>query len=145
MSNPAYMISGGRYGTTATFGTTAFGTTYFGGSGYVPDEVPTFNLGGDDLAESRRKVASEIVLQRNGIPVSVRPIATRRRWRVQHNALTAAQVELLQDYFEARTFELLPAGDRGNSVVVRWVETDFSPNQIKSGLFSLSYEIEEMI
>lgn len=145
MSSPAYMISGGRFSTTATFGTTAFGTTPFGGSGYIPDEIPTFNFGSDDLAASNRSVAAEIVQTRNGVPVSVRPFANRDRWAVTHNALTDEDLAVLQKYFKARTFELLPAGDRGNSTVVRWVGTDFRPVMRAPGLYSMSYEIEEMI
>ena len=144
MGSPAFQIPGSRFA-TATFGSTAFGTTAFGGSSYVAYELPTYHFGSDDLTEDYHKVAGEIVHTRFGLPVSVRAYTTTRRWRVQINAMNEAEIDDLLTYFEARTFNLLPSGDPAVYVYVRWVGTEFRPVPVKGGLFSLSFEIEEIL
>jgi hypothetical protein len=144
MAGAAFQIPGDRFA-TATFGSTAFGTTAFGGSSYAAYDLPTYHFGSDDLTESYHKVAGEIVHTRFGMPVSVRSYATTRRWLVDFRALDESEIDDLQTYFEARTFNLLPAGDPASYHFVRWVGADFRPVPVGSGLYALQFEIEEIL
>ena len=113
-------------------------------SGQSAESLPTYHLGSDDLEKTYRKKAGEIVHFRMGVPVSVRTWTTIDRWRVNFAAITEAQVAMLQDYFEARTFDLLPTGAPESSIPVRWVDSEFAPKYVKPGIYALSFEIEEM-
>lgn len=144
MSAPAFQLIGDRFATSA-FGTSAFGTSPFGGSAYEAYTLPTFHLGSDDLTQSYRKAAGEIVHVREGLPVSVRPYATVRRWAVNFAVIDATKIEDLQEFFSARTFKLLPSGDPDIYYTVRWVGTEFAPSLIRPGKYALSFEIEELL
>ena len=114
-------------------------------SGSQPERLPVYHMGSDDLQETLHKTAAEIVHYRLGIPVSVRAWKTMRRWRVNFNLLTATQIELLQAYFEERTFLLLPTDDVNVSVSVRWVGSRFAPTYLFGANYSLAFEIEEVL
>ena len=113
-------------------------------SGQSAETLPTYHLGSDDLEKTYRMRAGEIVHSRHGVPVSVRPWTTFNRWRVNFNRITEAEIVVLRDYFEARTFDLLPSGAPESAIPVRWVDSEFAPEYVKPGIYALSFEIEEM-
>jgi len=127
MSTPAFQLKDARFDPSSGFGLAAFGTDPFGGSDAPAYYLPTYHLGSDDLQETHRKGAAEVVHTRMGAPVSVRPWTTFKRWRVNFNMIEESEIGDIQDYFEARIFNLLPTGDPAISISVRWVGTEFVP------------------
>ena len=145
MSTPAFQLIGGRFADSNGFGLSDFGTDPFGGSDWAAYPLPTYHLGSDDLQQTYRKGAAEVVHTRLGAPVSVRAWTTFKRWRVNFNMIEETEISDIQDYFEARTFKLLPSGDPDISVTVRWVGREFAPDYISPGRYSLAFEIEEVL
>jgi len=145
VANPAYQLTGAQYSATGAFGTAPFGTSPFGGSGYNPYDLPMFNIGGDDLRETRRRKVARIVHRRSGMVVSARTLDYARVWTAQHAVVTQDDLDVLWVYCNAGTFDLLPAGDPSNTIPVLWVDAEFNPQYLSPGKYSLSYTIEEVI
>jgi len=143
MSNPAFQIIGDLFVPGSGFGFEDFGTS-FGGTSYPAGTLPTYHLGSDDLQQKHRKRAGEILHTRMGIPVSVRAWTSVNRWRVNFNAISESDLPDIQVYFDARVFNLLPTGDPGISILVRWVDVEFAPKYLFPGQYSLAFEIEEL-
>ena len=144
MSTPAFQIIGHYTTEGSGFGLEDFGTGSFGGTMYPAEDLPPYHIGSDDLQQSHRKRAAEILHTRLGVPVSVRPWTTFRRWRVNFNAISESDLPIVQDFFEARIFKFLPSGDPAISITVRWVDIEFAPEYLFPGQYSLAFEIEEI-
>lgn len=145
MSGPAFQLTGTRFTPASAFGISEFGTSPFGGSAQVVYEIPPYHLGSDDLTETYRRQMAEIVHERLGIPVSVRPWTKIKRWAVNFNSVDESELDELQTYFEARVFRFLPDSGVKAYYTVRWVDVEFRPSYIKPGKYSLSFEIEEVL
>ena len=144
MSAPAYQIIPDRWPAAAPFGTCAFGTAYFGGADWAPATLPRINLGSDDVTRVMAHNLADIVLTRNGRPVSIRPYADWGKWAVRHAILSEDDVEALWAFCKARVFHLLPSGDPTNYRTVYWAESSFHPEPIGNGYYSLAYTLEEV-
>lgn len=112
--------------------------------GEMPVRLPTYHLGSDDLLKELPGVSVDIEVQRYGVPISIRQWRELRRWRVNFNSVTEAQVGVLRPFWAARTFRFLPGGDPNIYVSIRWVDKGFEPDYIKPGYYSLSFVIEEV-
>lgn len=138
------------------FGTSAFGTTSFGMAITVnksgdftlksaPVTVPSLAPGSDRLDRKHRPVAAEKVHSRDGVIVGARLFTTRYRWRCVWRALTEAEMSSLRTFFLARKFYLLPYGtEELGAWVVRWTNSDFSPETIRGGYYNLQADLEEV-
>jgi len=146
MANPGFQFKGDLYSGTGGFGTSAFGEAPFGGTGFPPVEIPIMQIGSDDLRESRREFVSTVKHERYGHTVAERSYSRARVWEVVYRAASIADLELMRPFFRVRSFYLLPnADDVTNQIDVAWVEKDFSPRFVSSGVYGIKFTIEELI
>jgi hypothetical protein len=144
MAGPAFQQIGNRFGGLAsTFGTSNFGTGPFGGDEYTPFELPSLNLGSDDLTKTNRKKIGEVTHLLDGLIVSRRKRGERYFWKCVFYAITESEMQSLASYFELRQFNLLPDGNPdGAVIIVNWVEADFVAQSLRANLFSTEFNLE---
>ena len=144
MSQPAFQMIGDQHATSGAFGTAPFGTAHFGGQDWLPVELPTYHLGSDDLQESHRVKASEVIHYRHNIPVSVRSYGGPvRLWDVNFKAINESALPSLKAFFLARVFNLLPTGSAADITRVHWLGVEFRPAYVSPGVYSLAFSIQE--
>lgn len=146
MAAPALQLIEPRFPGSGRFGADPFGYSPFGGSMWPPVPIARVQMGSDDLSRSDREFVSEIRLERYGHTIAARVFARARRWDVVYRATTAANVEALRTFFRVRNFLLLPDGnDHQNTIRVRWVGDDFTPELLSPGVYALKFGLEELI
>ena len=131
--------------TSGAYGTAPYGTAPYGGNLDPAVDLVTFHLGSDEIAESRHRIAADIVHYRLGLPVSVRPWTIGRRWHCNYNVTTEAVIDALQPFFNIRVFNLLQTGDPGSAIEVYWMDTVFRPIYLAPDAYSLSFTLGEVI
>lgn len=141
----AFQLRADRFAQTGAFGVSAFGGARYGGEDWPPYVVPDPGAGSDDLTRELVQRVAEIVLTRNGRPVSVRPVDSWPQWRVRWPALTAEQVAALWVFCQARVFDLLPTGQPGVSVPVYWSDADFAPEPVGPNLYALTATLSKAV
>ncbi len=141
-----FQIIESRFDGSGAFGLDEFGSFPFGGGEWPVDQLPIMQLGSDDLRESRREFVSEVAHERFGHTIAARVWTRARRWTVNFNAVSAETVEVLRIYFRVRLFYLLPdTADPSNRFEVRWSQTEFAPRYVAPGLYSLTFDLEEVL
>jgi hypothetical protein len=133
-----------RWSTSGSWGASYFGTAPFGGQDFAVVFVPAPQWGSDNLTLTTAQSVSDMVLRRNGQPVSVRPCANWATWRVVYARLTGAEVAALWAFCLARIFYLLPTGDPGITRRVYWTDGVFRPEPVGPDAYSLAFTLEEI-
>lgn len=146
MSAPAYrMIStaapSGRYGLDA------YGTSPYGGSAPRAYRIPPLRNESDIPEHDLLRIASDVVIERDGIPLSVSVWGEARVLLHQFRALTMDQVLQLRTFWRARVFDFLPDGpEGGTSWRVCW-RGDFERASVKrrrDGLYNVDVNLVEV-
>lgn len=144
-TGPAFMLIADRFASTGAYGTSEYGTAPYGGQDWPPYFLPTLVVPSDDLTKSNRPVRADIVHERLGVTVAARKWAVRRKWHVAHAAITQAEIDQLLAFHAEGRFYLLPTGDPGFPIPVRWVGAEPGLTPLRNGLFDIAYTIEETV
>lgn len=140
---PALRIPGARFSTPGYYGTSDYGTSPYGGEQFDATFVVSLR-GSDCLSETRHRVSAEVVHERLGIPVAWRQWAEFKRWSVSTLVYGDAALAELRELWAARQLELLPDGSGGPIYNVLWTDTEFRAEQIRPGLYQLSFTLQEI-
>jgi len=100
----------------------------------VPEPVVPSADPENELATGEQWDAVEIETERNGMLIGARSLALPRVWVVTWSDLSDSAVLALRTFWVARDFLLLPTGDGGNELPVRWIENEFQPKRLTRGL-----------
>ena len=144
MSSPALQLIADRWASSGAWGTSAWGTAPWGGQDWEPVTVPKVALGSDSLEQVNHRKLADVILYRDGQPVSVRPRAAWGTWRVTLVLVDQATMDALWVFCQARVFYLLPTGDPDTALTVFWQDQEFAPQPMAPGKFSISFTLEQV-
>jgi hypothetical protein len=144
MAGPAFQLHDGG-AVTGEYGTSPYGQEPYGGSASTPYMLPALQVPSDDLSAEHQRYVGRVVHRRYGIPVGSRVAYSQRRWHVNLEAVTEDVINALRSFSEAGSFRLLPDADQDDYITVMWSKNEFAPKRLRGPLWSITFEIEEVV